>query len=390
MIRKNRKYDDLSIVLRDFHFMKDNDIDGSIYFCFLVLNDGSMTCGSWWSTNDDGTKGKFIRGTADSLAQEDVYAWLPIDHWNCLEPLSDGEVNQVNVGSKENYTVELTDFHSINKGELPQQDQYCFLILKDGKMSGGRWQDGGPYLKQPGYFEHAPAACNIDCNEVWAWTALDPYREIEEKAEPVKEEKKKEKKRLSADRKFKYGYDVEVYIDKAVEKLQKEYCWVTREYLNPDYRFAIEKEDGYDEFVEYCKDGKGWERKVLEGYFNDDLDGDGFISEISFCSEYYAVYKNSVIAQYSVPFKPTDTGGGWYLEHYIFYKRASGDYTVNVQAGNRTTGGAREFGIPRDCFQKKTFDEFLDEYQKIVPGNMFGLTKEDLINDKELKAFLGY
>ena len=61
-----------------------------------------------------------------------------------------------------------------------------------------------------------------------------------------------------------------------------------------------------------------------------------------------------------------------------------------MQAGNRTTGGTREFFITPYCFEAKTYEEFLDRYLEIVPGRSFGLSKEDLLSDEKLKTFLGY
>ncbi len=37
-----------------------------------------------------------------------------------------------------------------------------------------------------------------------------------------------------------------------------------------------------------------------------------------------------------------------------------------------------------------TYEEFLDRYLEIVPGGAFGLYKEDLLPDEDLKRFLGY
>ena len=81
---------------------------------------------------------------------------------------------------------------------------------------------------------------------------------------------------------------------------------------------------------------------------------------------------------------------GWHLEWYKFFKLKSGDYKVSVQAGDRTTGGTREFFITPYCFEAKTYEEFLDRYLKIVPGESFGLLKKDLLKDVKLKEFLGY
>ena len=78
------------------------------------------------------------------------------------------------------------------------------------------------------------------------------------------------------------------------------------------------------------------------------------------------------------------------MEKYVFSKLQTGDYKVYVQAGDRTTGGGREFFITPYCFEAKNYEEFLNRYQKIVPGGSFGLFKEDLLPNEELKSFLGY
>lgn len=395
MIRKNRKYGDLSLVFRDFHFIKDGDVPESITFCFIVLQDGSCSAGTYWSLSEDKKSGRFIRGTADAIPQEQVKAWLSLDAWNTESVLKDGEVNRLLVGSREDFTVTVENFRSVARGEIPQQDQYCLLLLRDGRISGGRWENGGPYLEEPGFFNHAPAASIIDCGEVWVWAALDPDREIEP-ALPAEPEKPKEQKpektfrRLPPKRKFRYGHDVNAYLEKAVAALREHYPWVTAEHLDKHRRYAIEKEGGRFEFIAYYRDGDGGEsREILQDYLKD-MDADGFISRIVSDNEYCVVNENRIVDSYSVPFCPVELGGGWNLEDYTFRKHATGDYTVSVTAGDRSAGSGRIFGISAKCFVQPTFDAFLDEYAGIVPGGPFGLFKEDLIGDGQLKAFLGY
>ena len=81
---------------------------------------------------------------------------------------------------------------------------------------------------------------------------------------------------------------------------------------------------------------------------------------------------------------------GWNLESYVFYKLRTGDYKVSVTAGNRTTGGSREFFITPYCFEAKTYEEFLDRYLEIIPDYSFGLGKKELLPDRKLQEFLGY
>ena len=102
-----------------------------------------------------------------------------------------------------------------------------------------------------------------------------------------------------------------------------------------------------------------------------------------------AIRANTVVDEYKVSFGSIEIHG-WYLEKYIFYKLKSGDYKVSVQAGDRVTGGGRDFFITPHCFEAKSYEEFLDRYLEIVPAGSFGLGKEELFPDKKLKKFLGY
>jgi hypothetical protein len=102
-----------------------------------------------------------------------------------------------------------------------------------------------------------------------------------------------------------------------------------------------------------------------------------------------ALSENPVTATYDVPFGRVEIHG-WYLERYRFVKMQSGDYKVEVQAGDRVTGGNRTFFITPECFEADTYEAFLDRYLQIVPGESFGLSKKELLRNKELKKFLGY
>lgn len=420
---KKDSYQNLSVVFYDFHFLSEEDYPGAEpIFCFLVLKDGSLTAAHWhpfiFKEEHDGKIGEFVRGLADAVPTEQIHAWLNLGKWHFDKPEEGEALDQLTIGAEKEYSIEVKGFRPIGKKTHPQDEQYCFLLLNNGKMSGGRWSDGGPYMDAPGYFDHAAGGSVIAADEVWLWAALDPAQDaLPEKA--PRQRKQPEKKKTIAEKKpdtcppklsktrFKYGLDVEAYLARAVETLRKNYAWVTRDDLDPHYRYAIEEEDGKFQFFLYYKDnsakpkgkgkgkGKGKEeiqekRQTVTDCFCHDVDTKGFIQAVVFHNEFYVLSQNKVVARHKVKFRHIRVAGGWHLEHYIFMKRASGDYTVDIQAGDMTTGANREFGIPRKCFAAPTFDAFLDEYEKIVPGNFFGLSKEELLADEKLKAFLGY
>ena len=59
--------------------------------------------------------------------------------------------------------------------------------------------------------------------------------------------------------KFPYGYDVNIYIDKAFEQMKESYFWATKEMLNPEWTYAIEQdEDGEYQYVTYY-DQRCWQ-----------------------------------------------------------------------------------------------------------------------------------
>ena len=67
------------------------------------------------------------------------------------------------------------------------------------------------------------------------------------------------------DERFPYGYDVQVYLDKAFEQLKETMFWATKEMLDDRYVYTIEQENGVYNFVSYYKqDDGGTQRSVLD------------------------------------------------------------------------------------------------------------------------------
>ena len=183
--------------------------------------------------------------------------------------------------------------------------------------------------------------------------------------------------------KFKYGYEVDKYIDKALEIMKETYPWATKEMLRKEYTYKIEKNKNNYEYVSYYKWSDGTiDRNVVAG------NADDFIREIISNNRSYIEDANQVKDIYKVPIEPGTIISGWYLERYEFRSHDLGGYSALVQAGDRVTGGTRTFFIPPK-YLEGTFDEFLDKYIELVPG-YFGIGKEDLIHNKELKKFLGF
>ena len=475
----------LRLSFNKFHNFEKNDLPEHGEFCLLELKDGRYTGGEWWPNNDNGKvktiSGKFIRGTAETVQPEEVAKWHSLDKDDLTNCLESEEVNWINIGEEgeDIYSVVFKDFKSTRDGKYPKDDQYCLLILTDGRLGAGRWEKyNSKYVKEKGTFIYAPALAQHTVERVWAWTPLSSDDIFEKKQEEEKEkrlEKKLNRNPSTDPEKFKYGTDIKVYYEKALEKLRKKYPWATVTQMKKsgewvitplhgkyvfgqdhgtimDIRQINEWKDGSsaDEFIDFLcgyteesvrdsdperkfkfgmdinvyldkafanvkKDYRWADRKTLEKscrYLIKQVDGEWefvkdygkqnggeyvcncpsaekFIEYVENDYQNAALSANPVVDMYKVPHGCVDIHG-WYLERYEFSKLKSGDYKVYVQAGDRTTGGGRDFFITPYCFEAKTYEEFLDRYLEIVPGGAFGLFKQDLLPDMKLKNFLGY
>ena len=472
-------YRKLILSFNEFHNVKADDMPQYGEFCLLELKDGRYTAGKW-NPNDykkNSLSGEFIRGTADTVAVSEVSKWHPIDCYDMTNCLNDEEINFINLGpeGEEIHSVIMKGFKSLEDGDFPKSEQYCLLILKNGQLSAGRWDE---WTKgKDGTFVYAPALACHSMNTVWAWTSLssDDFFEAEEESERERDREEELNRNPSVDEElFKYGTDIEVYYEKALERLKKEYPWATVTQMKKVTPYAIAPCHGKlvfgqvsksyygtdivtpwtegstaDAFIDFLceytktavqnsnpaekfkygtdisvylakaydkvkKDYRWLDKKMLESsrrFAIKEVGGDlEFVREcddndspmVEDCSSAerfieIAVYEyqgialraNPVVAEYPVSFGDINLYG-WHLEKYVFARLKTGDYKVTVQAGDRVTGGTREFFITPYCFEAKTYEEFLDRYLEIVPARSFGLSKEALLSDNDLKKFLGY
>ena len=184
-------------------------------------------------------------------------------------------------------------------------------------------------------------------------------------------------------KKFLYGYNVDKYIDKAIEKMKYTYPWVKRELFDKRYDYSIEKiGDRYQYVSTYHWSNHENTKEILK------CDSEEFIQKIIYDQTYAIEDANPVKEVFVVPGQSGKEFAGWHLERYEFRSHVLGGYSVLCQAGDRVTGGTRTFFIPNDYFSGN-YSEFLDKYIKLVPP-MFGFTKEELLNTPGLKEFLGY
>ena len=179
------------------------------------------------------------------------------------------------------------------------------------------------------------------------------------------------------------GTDVDAYVDDALKRLKKKYPWAKKSLFNKSYRYAIEDVDGKKKFIKYYD----WDDGTFSRY-DDDWDGELFINEIISDQESYITDANKVKDVFDVRPHTGVQMHGWYLERFEFRSHVLGGYSAFVQAGDRCTGGSREFFFTPEQMSG-TFAEFLDSNTELLSGH-FGLTRDYMEKFEGLKEFLGF
>ncbi|MBR4344054.1 MAG: hypothetical protein IKP88_15375 [Lachnospiraceae bacterium] len=375
--------DTYTVKIGDFKSFKDGDFPKKEQYCLLIFNDGTLGAGRWDELGEN--DGMFIYQSALAAHNmQKVWAWTPLSSDEIFEReeekererLAEEEMNRNPSANPEKFRYG-TDIEAYYEKALEKlREEYPWATLAQMKKKTplyvivprhGQYifgQDRGSFMGRP---------------VVWEWkdgNTADDF--INFLCEYTRENVKNSDPNV----KFAYGTDIETYIRMTYEKVKKDYNWFSREMADKYCQYAIIEVDGELEFVRKFRDDK-------EFHVYDCGTAENLLKNMEHEYQEAALKENSVVAEYAVPFGRVDANG-WGLEKYIVYKLKSGDYKVYVQAGDRTTGGSREFFITPDCFEAKTYGEFLDRYLEIVPGSSFGLKKKDLAPNKELKKFFGY
>ena len=223
-------YKNLRLSFNEFHNVTGKDMPQHGEYCLLELKTGGYTAGGWHPSGGGRTvKGYFLRGTADTVESEEVERWHSLDRYDLTDSLEHEGVNWINLGPEEEgeRNVLFEVFKSFADRKNPKKEQFCLLIMKDGTLAAGRWnkwRHGG------GAFIYSSALASHSSDKVWAWTPLgsDEIFEREQERENEKKREKQLNKNPTADPElFKYGTDINVYYEKALEKLREEFYWAT-------------------------------------------------------------------------------------------------------------------------------------------------------------------
>ena len=381
---KEEEEGDYTVEIGHFKSFADRRYPKSEQYCLLVLKTGRLAVGRWDVLSRG--KGTFIYAPALACYSMDkVWAWTALGPDDIFEREQEREKER-NLERKRNrnpvadpellrYGTDINVYYEKALAKLRAKYPWATvtqmrkpgvweIVPKHGKYVFG--QDEGTFLGDKTVREWKDGSTADEFIDF-----LCTYAE-----ESVKNS--------NPEVKFSLGMDIEPYLEKAYGIVKAEYRWLDKKVLKEhgNCRFAIRQVDGDWEFTERYKGS-------TKDYVCECSSAESFIEQVANNYRDAALRANPVVALYEVPFGHVDAHG-WNLERYNFYKLKTGDYKVYVQAGDRTTGGSREFFITPNCFAAKTYSEFLDRYLEIVPGSSFGLYKEDLLSNEDLRRFLGY
>ncbi len=371
-----------TVIFKDFKSFTDGDFPKSEQYCLLLLMNGGMSGGRWDKFKDD--QGQFIYAPAlASYGMDEVWAWTALssdDIFAAEEELENERIREEELNrnpsvdpDKFKYGTDIDAYYKKALEKLRKEYPWATVTQMKKRTPWEIVPCHGQYV----FGQTTKSFYGTNVVEEWKdGSAADDFIDF------LCEYARESVKNSDPGEKFKYGLDIKAYLEKAYENVRKDYRWINQKMLEKTWRYAIRQVDGDWEFVRAFKGEKKYS-------VCDCSSAEQFIKNVEYDYQNAALAANPAVASYAVPFGRVDLNG-WYLERYEFLKLKTGDYKVNVQAGNRTTGGSREFFITPYCFEADTYEEFLDRYLEIVPGRSFGMDKEDLLPDNGLKKFLGY
>ena len=86
-------------------------------------------------------------------------------------------------------------------------------------------------------------------------------------------------------------------------------------------------------------------------------------------------------------------GMNYRLEHYLFRCYGDGSYEFEFQegwnAGSHYDGGTACNDIPEDWLSG-TWEEFIEQFSAEYPAKEYFLSASELLNNSDLKAFMGF
>ena len=374
-----------SVQFESFKSFADRKNPKEEQYCLLIMKDGSLAAGRWNKWRHE-SGGAFIYAPAlGSHSSDDVWAWTPLSTDEIFAKELELE-NEKKLERKLNknpsvdpelfrYGIDINAYYE--KALLKLREEFYWATVTKMKKQTPVWQIAPLHGKY--------VFCNIEKNWSDDSDIVIPWTEgttADEFIDFLCRYTHDAVKNSNPEEKFKFGTDINVYLEKAFNNVKKDYRWLDKKMLRDSWQYDIRNVDGDLEFVRKY----GNERKYS---VYDVESAERFIENVEQGYQSAAIQANKTVASYEPHFGHISLYG-WNLESYVFYKLQSGDYKVSVTAGDRTTGGSREFFITPYCFEAKTYEEFLDRYLEIVPDYSFGLGKKELLPDNNLKQFLGY
>lgn len=395
--KKGKPKTDIRLDFEDFHVLKEDDEPADGTACLLVLKDGHVDAGIWDQFDEQllmtGERGLFYRGTL-VISYADVEKWTPLTGFrvDCDHTLKyRAEHAAAADGPEAEQKPEDPDKFKYGYSIEPYYDRAFKKLKKEYPWAERKhMHPDGHYIavkKVGSRYEFMDYGLSCDGRRTRHARAF--IRTGDDLVSHIYYSSLQTVQNANYERKFPYGLDADVYVDKAFAIVKEEYPWARRDTVDRAFHYTIEKIGEYHQYVQHRKDEDGSEYSSVREHCNT---GDDFIASVVADFTECLMKGNEVVESYAVPHGSARAGFGgcWNLERYEVSRLESGDFKVYVQAGDRTGGAGRDFYVSAEICKAESYDAFLDAYQEIVPGGAFGLYKEDLIGDEKLKKFFGF
>ena len=384
-IGREEEEGDRNIQFEGFRSFADKKRPKEEQFCLLIMKNGGLAAGRWNKWRHE-AGGAFIYSSAlASHSSDEVWAWTPLSTDEIFAAELERE-NEKKLEKKLNRNPSAdpelfrygTDIEVYYEKALEKlRGEFSWATVTMMKKETPVWQIAPLHGKL--VFGQISKNYYDDSDIVTPWTEGTTADEFIDFLCGYTRDKVRNS---NPEERFKFGTDINVYLEKAFNNVKKDYRWLDKKMLKESWQYDIQRVGGDLEFVRRYRGESEYSVYDVES-------AERFIESVEYDYKSEALRKNESVACYEPTFGHISIHG-WNLERYVFCKLQSGDYKVSVTAGDRTTGGSRDFFITPYCFEAKTWEEFLDRYLEIVPDYSFGLGKKELLPDKDLREFLGY
>ncbi|MCR5427701.1 MAG: hypothetical protein K6F16_01765, partial [Lachnospiraceae bacterium] len=227
-IGREEEEGDRNVQFEGFKLIADKKYPKEEQFCLLIMNDGSLAAGRWNKWRNGG--GSFIYSSAlASHSWEKVWAWTPlsVDQVFAMELEQENErkrekkLNKNPVADPElfKYGTDINTYYEKALEKL--REEFSWATLPMMKKAIPVWQIAplhGKYV-----FGHVSKSYYDDSDVVTPWTEGTTADEF---IDFLCDYTRNKVAHCNPEERFKFGTDINVYLDMAFDNVKKDYRWL--------------------------------------------------------------------------------------------------------------------------------------------------------------------